>query len=231
MAKQERALRTREALITSAATVFDRDGFSTASLSAISARAGVSAGALHFHFASKAALAGAVEDAAARRLETLTRAHHGPAGNTLQRLVNASHELARGLAGDVVLRAGFDLSGHRIRREGRDLRRQWQGWVEETLERAAREGLLNTVTPEQVASAVVAATTGFEVLGTQDPEWLAPRTITRFWQLLLPRLAAADRLGGKLRLGEVGGIPVDVGAEAVFVQQPAVLDLARHAGL
>ncbi|NBM18130.1 protoporphyrinogen oxidase [Streptomyces sp. GC420] len=44
-------------------------------------------------------------------------------------------------------------------------------------------------------------------------------------------LEAADRLGGKLRLGEVGGIPVDVGAEAVFVQQPAVLDLARHAGL
>ena len=55
MVKQERALRTREALIESAAEVFDREGFSVASLTAISSRAGVSNGALHFHFASKAA--------------------------------------------------------------------------------------------------------------------------------------------------------------------------------
>ncbi|MFH0246535.1 ScbR family autoregulator-binding transcription factor [Streptomyces sp. HK10] len=201
MAKQERALRTREALIKSAATVFSRDGFSVASLSAISTRAGVSTGALHFHFENKAALADAVEDEAARRLGAITGAHRDPAGNALQMLVNASHELARGLTGDVVLRAGFDLSGSQVLREGRNLRRQWQQWVEETLERAAEEGLLDTVTPEQVATAVVAATTGFEVLGTQDPEWLAPCTITRFWQLLLPRLAAASVLGGLTAAG------------------------------
>ncbi|WP_159062215.1 TetR family transcriptional regulator, partial [Streptomyces caniscabiei] len=67
MAKQERAVRTRENLIRSAAEVFDREGYAVASITTISARAGVSNGALHFHFASKAALAEAVAEAAALR--------------------------------------------------------------------------------------------------------------------------------------------------------------------
>ena len=63
MAEQERAVRTRERLIGSAAETFCREGFAVASLSVISAQAGVSSGALHFHFAGKAALADAVESA------------------------------------------------------------------------------------------------------------------------------------------------------------------------
>ncbi|MEU3838464.1 ScbR family autoregulator-binding transcription factor [Streptomyces sp. NPDC028635] len=198
MVRQERALRTRQALITSAATVFHRDGFNVASLSEISARAGVSNGALHFHFANKAALAEAVENAAAQRLDELTAVAQLSADNALQLLVNASHGLARRLAEDVVLRAGFQLGADLVRDGCRDLRRQWQEWVERTLKEAAGEGLLNGVSAETVATAVVAATTGFEVLGARDPDWLAPRTLTRFWQLLLPRLAAAS-VRGQLR--------------------------------
>ncbi|MEU1085034.1 ScbR family autoregulator-binding transcription factor [Streptomyces sp. NPDC005908] len=194
MVKQERALRTREALIRSAATVFDRDGFSVASLSAISSLAGVSNGALHFHFANKATLADSVEDAAAQRLDQLITDHEGTAGNSLQLLVNVSHDLARCLHRDVVLRAGFELSRHQARTGGRDLHRHWHQWVEAALKRADGEGVLNSVSPEAVAVSVVAATTGFEVLGTQDPQWLSHRTVTRFWQLLLPRLAAAAAL-------------------------------------
>ncbi|MFC9117562.1 ScbR family autoregulator-binding transcription factor [Streptomyces sp. NPDC057092] len=194
MVKQERALRTREALIRSAATVFDRDGFSVASLSAISSLAGVSNGALHFHFANKATLADSVEDAAAQRLDHLITDHEGTAGNSLQLLVNVSHDLARCLHRDVVLRAGFELSRHQARTGGRDLHRHWHQWVEAALKRADGEGVLNAVSPEAVAVSVVAATTGFEVLGTQDPQWLSHRTVTRFWQLLLPRLTAAAAL-------------------------------------
>lgn len=72
MVKQERAARTRETLIRSAAQIFDREGFSVASLTGISSLAGVSNGALHFHFASKAALADAVEAAALIRLLAVT---------------------------------------------------------------------------------------------------------------------------------------------------------------
>lgn len=201
MVKQERALRTRDALIRSAATVFDRDGFSTASLTAISSLAGVSNGALHFHFASKAALADSVEEAAAQRLDRLVTARECEAGSALQLLVNTSHDLARMLTEDIVLRAGFELSRDQVREGGGKLHRQWHRWVEKVLRRAAGEGVLNEVTPEEMARSVVAATTGFEVLGTRDPQWLSHRTITRFWQLLLPRLAESSALGDLVAAG------------------------------
>ncbi|MFF1549159.1 ScbR family autoregulator-binding transcription factor [Streptomyces sp. NPDC058291] len=200
MVRQERALRTREALIESAATVFDRDGFSVASLTAISSLAGVSNGALHFHFASKAGVAEAVEEAASQRLDSIVAAHEDAVGNALQLLVNTSHDLARRLGEDVVLRAGFDLSREQVH-QGRDLYRQWHEWVEGALKRADGEGVLNEVTPEQVTASVVAATTGFEVLGARDPQWLSRRTVTRFWQLLLPRLATPAVLGDLVAAG------------------------------
>ncbi|MFG3323459.1 ScbR family autoregulator-binding transcription factor [Streptomyces sp. NPDC048171] len=202
MTRQQRALRTRQALITAAATVFDRDGYSTASLTAISSLAQVSNGALHFHFANKAALAGAVQQAAAQQLDTLLQAHREQAGNALQLLVNTSHGLARALAADVVLRAGFELSRGRARTgTGPGLHQQWHAWVGAALTRAAREGVLGEVAPEAVATFVVAATTGFEVLGTRDSRWLSHTTLTRFWQLLLPRLAAAPALTGLTAAG------------------------------
>lgn len=195
MAKQERALRTREALVKSAAEVFDREGFRVASLTTISNRAGVSNGALHFHFVSKAALAEAVEEAAGHRLDHITRrATGGP--NALQCLVDATHDLARGLREDVVLRAGFGLSSDLSYGGGQDLRLEWRRWVEGTLKRADGEGALTENLPAQdVMLAVVAATVGFEVLGTRDAAWLSYRTLTRFWQLLLPRLAPPTVLG------------------------------------
>lgn len=44
-------------------------------------------------------------------------------------------------------------------------------------------------------------------------------------------LESSDRVGGKLRIGEVGGIVVDVGAEAMLHRRPEGIDLARAAGL
>lgn len=191
MVRQERAARTREALIQSAAEVFDREGYTLASLQAISSRAGVSNGALHFHFASKADLAAAVEELALRGLTAIMAG--GPDGPTssLQLLVDVSHRLVRGLGENVVLRAGFTLGGASDRRAVQDMRLHWQRWIDETLHRAGRQGELDAaLDPAGAVSAVVAATVGFEVLGARDPAWLSRRTMTRFWELLLPRLAA-----------------------------------------
>ncbi|MEU8842995.1 ScbR family autoregulator-binding transcription factor [Streptomyces roseus] len=201
MVKQERAARTRETLIRSAAETFDRDGFSVASLTAISSLAGVSNGALHFHFPSKAALAHAVEESALTRLLALTgRAEGGelPAGaSRVQLLVDVTHALAGALRGDPVLRAGFSLSGELSRPGPGDLRERWRHWVEDTLRLAELEGELR---PEaaagDVVTAVVAATVGFEVLAVRDAAWLSAATVTRFWRLLLPTLIPADRLAG-----------------------------------
>lgn len=72
MVKQARAAVTRQALISAAAEVFGADGYAMATLPAISSRAGVSSGALHFHFPNKEALASAVENAAAESARALT---------------------------------------------------------------------------------------------------------------------------------------------------------------
>ncbi|MEU8765104.1 ScbR family autoregulator-binding transcription factor [Streptomyces sp. NPDC048659] len=212
MAKQERAIRTRNALIESAAVLFDRDGFEVASLATISARAGVSSGALHFHFQSKAALADAVVGAAGERLVRITRDREAL---PLQILIDASHELVQGLRADPVLRAGFDLSAGSERRpragSAQDLRRLWRDWVEATVARAEREGLLAPdVAARDVAAAVVAVAAGHEVLGHQDPCWLERAPLTRFWSFLLPRVVGDARVGLFVPSGDPTAEPVGV---------------------
>ena len=44
-------------------------------------------------------------------------------------------------------------------------------------------------------------------------------------------LEGSPRIGGKLRLAEVGGVTVDVGAEAMLNRRPEAVALAREAGL
>ena len=193
MAKQERAVRTREKLIRSAAEVFDREGYAVASITTISARAGVSNGALHFHFASKAALAEAVAEAAALRLRHLV--DRPSVGGGLQNLVDTTHQLARGLRDDVVLRAGFELSRDAGREPRADVCGHWQNWVEHLVERADGAGELRTdVSTPAVTTAVVATTAGFEMLARHDDDWLSRQTVARFWELLLPTLATAELL-------------------------------------
>ncbi|MFG2991745.1 ScbR family autoregulator-binding transcription factor [Streptomyces sp. NPDC048257] len=204
MVKQERAARTREALVRAAAEVFAEEGFVNASIAVISRRAGVSAGGLHFHFAGKGALAQAVEDRASQALRRITAGRTappaappgagpgaGPGGSLLQVLVDSTHALMALLARDVVVRAGFALCADSSWSGGVDLRRQWRLWVEEVVAAAAREGhLAPGLVPQDAARGVVAATVGLEVLGAYDREWVAPHTLTRFWTLMLPRLAA-----------------------------------------
>ncbi|MFJ7194026.1 MULTISPECIES: ScbR family autoregulator-binding transcription factor [unclassified Streptomyces] len=197
MVKQERAARTRDTLIRSAAEVFDREGFSAASLTSISSRAGVSNGALHFHFASKAALVDVVEEEALTRLLAVTNSALPLGTSHVQLLVDVTHALTDALRGDVVLRVGFALSGKASRQCRLDLRDRWRCWAEETLKQAEFAGELRRGTGVQdVVTAVVAATIGFEVLGVRESAWLSTSTVTRFWRLLLPTLVPAAHLAG-----------------------------------
>ncbi|WP_316744937.1 ScbR family autoregulator-binding transcription factor [Streptomyces sp. MK7] len=202
MVKQERAARTREALINAAAEVFDRGSFAEASLATISSLAGVSSGALHFHFATKALLADAVQDAALRRLDIITAQSVAVPRPSLQSLVDASHDLMRALGTDAVLRAGFGLSATSAWPPEQNLRGRWQSWVTQAIELADRRGELSRkVAPEYAMTAVVAAMVGFEVLGGTAPHWRSRPVITRFWDLLLPGIAAPAVLGGLVPAG------------------------------
>ncbi|MFJ3586832.1 ScbR family autoregulator-binding transcription factor [Streptomyces sp. NPDC090127] len=197
MAKQDRAVRTRQELIRSAAEAFNQGGFAQSSLTEISTRAGVSNGALHFHFSNKRALGEAVESAASRTLHhimgTCPVGRHAP----LQLLVDTSHILAQRLSDDVVLRAGFRLGNDATWQAGVQLWMAWRNWVRFMLTLAAGEGDLSAdVALDDAVSAVTAAVVGFEVLGRADGAWCSRQSVTRFWALMLPRLCSDPARAG-----------------------------------
>ncbi|WP_405543924.1 TetR/AcrR family transcriptional regulator [Streptomyces phaeochromogenes] len=70
MARQERAIRTRRALLVAAAEVFDEVGYEAATISDVLKKSGMTKGALYFHFTSKEELAQAV---LAAQVESLPR--------------------------------------------------------------------------------------------------------------------------------------------------------------
>ncbi|QNT98181.1 regulatory protein (plasmid) [Streptomyces griseofuscus] len=198
MAMQERAVRTRTSLLRAAAAVFAEEGYVPSSLAAISKRAGVSNGALHFHFENKKALARAVEDQAADAVRRLVQPVHGAETGALQAVVDATYGLLGSFLDDIVVRAGFELgSQHALGPEARMLH-VWHEWVDQTLHRAKAEGQLAPgVSPGDAAKAVVAVAVGLRVLAVGDPRWLAERRIAAFWELLLASIAAEP---GRIRV-------------------------------
>lgn len=190
MTKQDRARRTRRKLVRSAAEAFDRAGFAEASIAGITARAGVSHGALHFHFRNKRALGEAVERVAARTLLHITGPvplrHPAP----LQHLVDVSHVLARRLVEDPVLRGGFSLGGDAAWRSGVSLWEQWHDWVQLMFTVARDQGALAPdAAVEDAVASVTAVLAGYRALSREGTEWLSEQTMTRFWRLTLPQLA------------------------------------------
>lgn len=213
MMKQERAVRTRQLLIRSAAEAFERHGFIRARLADISSSAGVTTGALHFHFANKEALASTVEATAAVILRHAARSVQQPGANALQRLTGVSHALADRLRHDVVARAGFRLNcGDGPHPGALDLRGEWFECIRRLLTEAGDHHLLaEGVARQDAAASIAAATTGFEVLGRTDPAWLSPASLSCFWRLALPRLATAEALAAfGLPAGEPVRRPHDV---------------------
>ncbi len=66
--KQERAVQTRERILDAAAESFARDGYAGVTLLDIAERAGMTKGAVYFHFKNKESLAVAIADSFYRRL-------------------------------------------------------------------------------------------------------------------------------------------------------------------
>lgn len=195
MSQQVRASRTRAELLRSAAEAFQSRGFEQAKLASISSGAGVSTGGLHFHFENKASIAEAVETEAATTLRAVAHEIRGHTHDSLQSLIDTSHALAYLLLHNVVVRAGFQLSCELSRDPAVDLRHAWRSWVERLVAAASEEGSLKPGSdPHELAETIVAATTGFEILGRDDPKWLSREGVGRFWNLLLPPVTTPEAM-------------------------------------
>ncbi|MFF5257121.1 ScbR family autoregulator-binding transcription factor [Streptomyces leeuwenhoekii] len=185
--KQERAVQTRESLLRAAAEVFDEFGYSGASINRILKRAGLTAGALYFHFDSKEDLARAVMNSQPETIVPWLDSRG------LQRLVDLTLNWARRLQVDPLLRAGVRLTNEQTSFGLQDAS-PYEQWVEimaECLRDAHERGELQAgVEPGEVAAFVVEACTGMQmfsavVSGRKD---LMER-VTRMWRLLLPGIA------------------------------------------
>ncbi|MER5934802.1 TetR family transcriptional regulator [Streptomyces sp. NPDC002054] len=110
MARQDRAELTRQALIAAASAEFDRHGYAATSLSRVSRAAGVSMGALTFHFTTKDALAAAVTECGSAATRAGLRHLHGTPMPALQAVIDLTHTLAALLEEDTAVRAAARLA-------------------------------------------------------------------------------------------------------------------------
>ncbi|KQQ92694.1 hypothetical protein ASF62_12725 [Leifsonia sp. Leaf325] len=167
MATQERARATRERIIVGAAETFDRSGFATASLTDIAAAAGVTKGALYFHFKSKDELAGAVieaqHEAASRSAASMALTNEA----ALETAVVISSGLALRLQTDPLTRAGIRLTTESSSFDA-PIRGPYEDWLatfETILSAALAAGDLRPDTdPAMLARFIIPSFTGIQII-------------------------------------------------------------------
>jgi AcrR family transcriptional regulator len=185
--KQERAVKTRAAIILAAAEVFDEAGYHGASMREIMKRAGITLGAVYFHFPNKEALAVAVMNSQPETImPRLT-------SDGLQRLVDLTLVWSHQLQVDKILRAGVRLA---VEQSGFGLQcsdsfDEWQRIMEACLLDARDRGELREgVDTRKVAEFVVSACTGMQLYSDLVARRTdLPRRAVAMWDLLLPGVA------------------------------------------
>lgn len=215
MARQERAVRTRRAILEAAAAVFDERGYEAATIADILARAGVTKGALYFHFSSKQELAQGVLD------EQLAEGGVPSRDSKLQELVDVALLLAYRMKRDPMLSAGARLS------LGPDMREIFgggsvPGWIEFTerllAEAKAQGELLPHVDPAETAWIISACWTGAQIFSqTLNDRADIEDRVAGVYQHIYPSIATPAVLA---RLTITADRGAEVAAEIEAEQEP-----------
>ncbi|MEU9100337.1 TetR family transcriptional regulator [Streptomyces sp. NPDC048361] len=189
---QERAARTRQALIHAAALEFDQIGYAAASLAGIGRAAGTSTGAVTFHFTTKAALADAVHAhgvAATRHAMEQVDHRAGP----LRTAIAMAGAVVRCLENDVTVRAAARLDQDRDAYAHR-WSATWSTAVQDELAGAPGPPPGAPTGPSLVLALLVYLVHGAEVTVRAQHREHAPAAragsvselFTRMWETLLP---------------------------------------------
>ncbi|RKT05511.1 TetR family transcriptional regulator [Streptomyces sp. 3211.6] len=160
--KQDRAVRTRHAILQAAAVVFEEHGYDAAKLSDIVNIAKVTKGALYFHFESKEGLAQAVIDA-----QNQGQPQALPQPYKAQEFIDIGMVFSHRMRHEVLIRASARLT---LDQTGRDLDRAtpYETWIElctGLLSEARDRGeLLPGVEPVVPARLIVGAYAGLNTM-------------------------------------------------------------------
>ncbi|WP_404962554.1 ScbR family autoregulator-binding transcription factor [Streptomyces sp. 147326] len=219
MARQERAVRTRRAILEAAAAVFDERGYDAATIADILARAGVTKGALYFHFSSKQELAQGVLE------EQFAEGGVPHRESKLQELVDVALVLAYRMKHEPMLSAGARLSlgpGMRDIFGGGSV----PGWIEFTralLCEAKEQGeLLPHVDPAETAWILSACWTGAQIFSqTLNDRTDLEQRVAAVYQHIYPSIATPAVLA-RLEMGPDRGrrVTVEMGIAAGPAQEP-----------
>jgi AcrR family transcriptional regulator len=193
VAMQQRAVLTRSRVIYAAAEVFARTGFLAASMNEIVEAAGVTKGAVYFHFPSKEALAVAIVEEQFAQWPPVVEAIIDNSPNSLISIIALTYEVGTRFRDDVLVTAGVRLSFERELVKA-DMPEPFIGWttvLHELFTKARREGLLRPgVLPGPAARALLGGFFGVqhvsEVLtGRKDIEV----RLDEFWKLFVVGIA------------------------------------------
>lgn len=158
MTQQERSRRTRERVLSLTAEEMAENGYARTNLQTVADRLGMTKGALYGHFASKEALAEALEDEAAGYWRELRERTERPGLPPEQALHETTLGLAR-LLTNCRMRAAMRLAadGERQDRAGPNLLEEVRRCLLDQLRHAHRRGLLAPGWPPELAIQVLIA--------------------------------------------------------------------------
>ncbi len=196
-AGERRADTTRHRLIAAAAHQFARRSYSMVSLDDILAEAGLTKGAMYFHFASKQALAVAIIDdltemSRATVTELVARKMSG-----LETLIDLVYLLAVQDTQNEVARAGTRLL--ETVDNTTDLSTTvWQSWIETVttlIQKAVTDGdVVDHHDPEDIAKMLVALWVGIRQISDLDQPEHHLDNLQNAWILALPSFTNPDRI-------------------------------------
>ncbi|MEU2249813.1 ScbR family autoregulator-binding transcription factor [Streptomyces sp. NPDC019224] len=193
MAKQERGMRSRQAILAAAAEVFDLRGYDAASTNEILARTGLTRGALYHHFRSKEAIAAALFDAHSDALAAPERS------TKLQSIIDLTFGFAVRLQHDPVLRASVRLAVEKTSfpRPVNTPYEQSTEAIHHLFTEAQSQGeILPGVDLRAATTVIVGAFTGLQAMSLvyTDRNDL-PERLTEMWRFLLPGMVAPGMIG------------------------------------
>ncbi|MFB7787094.1 ScbR family autoregulator-binding transcription factor [Streptomyces vinaceus] len=193
-ARQERAEITRQAILDGAAIAFDHFGFGAASLSDVVKHAGVTKGALYFHFQSKEALARTLMDEQFQVSEGVP-AIEEPG---LQTVIDLTHQMAHGLRSNVRIRASIRLviEFGSFTNPDPTPYNAWIDTVFSCLKPAQDRGdVLPSLDLYDLSTLLVGSFTGIQVTShVRTGRGDLHARVVDLWNFLLPGIVPADRL-------------------------------------
>ena len=205
MAKQDRAIQTRDSIVTGAAKIFYRVGYAGASISMIAEEAGVTKGALYFHFSAKEDIARAVIDAEHKAVTDAAEQINETTSSPVEIMMLMCADLAQKLVSDPVVRAGIRLTTSGAIFDP-PTRAPYDEWLEifEALSRSAIEAgeFRDSTDPAKLAHFIIPSFTGVQLLSDvlTDMADLMTR-VGEMWEMILPAVTAPGQLESLTAVG------------------------------